>query len=137
MKLKQGFTLIEVMIVVAIIGILTAIAVPAYVDYVTRAKIPDATAGLAGKRILLEQFFQDNRTYVGAPACVNDTSGQNFDFACTAADATSYVLAATGKDSMLGLGYTVNQANARASTSTKSGWTGNAACWATKKDGSC
>jgi type IV pilus assembly protein PilE len=137
MKNQRGFTLIEVMVVVAIIGILSAIALPMYQDYVTRAKIPEATAALSAKRIQMEQYFQDNRQYTGAPTCANDTSGQSFDVACSAVAAETYMLTATGKDSMAGFTFQVNQANQRSSTTTKAGWTGSATCWATKKDGSC
>jgi type IV pilus assembly protein PilE len=137
MNHQRGFTLIEVMVVVAIIGILSAIALPMYQDYVTRAKIPEATAILSTKRVQMEQFFQDNRTYTGAPACANDTSGQNFDVVCAAVATETYTLTATGKGAMAGFVFQVNQANARSSTTTKSGWTGNSNCWATKKDGSC
>jgi prepilin-type N-terminal cleavage/methylation domain-containing protein len=57
MKIPKGFTLIELMIVVAVVGILTAIAVPSYTNYVIRGKIPEATSQLASKRVQMEQFF--------------------------------------------------------------------------------
>ena len=59
---------------------------PAYTDYVVRGKIPEATSNLATKRVQMEQFFQDNLTYAGAPACNTDSSAsQYFTFSCSAA----------------------------------------------------
>lgn len=142
---QNGFTLIEVMVVVVIIAILAAIAVPQYSDYVTRSKIADAVSGLSDSRVRAEQYFQDNRTYVGA--CVtgansagdilaNDTS--NFQFRCSAAPtATTYSLSATGIGSMNGFVYTVDQSNARQTTNALSGWATSGTCWVLKKDGSC
>lgn len=138
MKAQKGFTLIELMVVVAIVSILASIALPAYTDYVTRSKIPEATSALANKRIQLEQYFQDNRTYVGAPACANDAATSTFfDFSCSVETATAFTLDATGKASMLNFAYTINQTGARSSTITESSWSGNAACWVTKKGGAC
>lgn len=141
---QRGFTLIELMIVVAIVGIIAAIAVPAYGDYVTRAKIPDATSNLSTRRVQMEQFFLDNRTYVGAPACNDDTAtSTNFDFSCApanggvAATATVYTIAANGKNAMAGFRYTIDQAGNRATPAVKAGWTTNAACWVTRKGGEC
>ncbi len=61
-----GFTLTELMIVLVIIGVLTAIALPAYTDYARRAKRADATAGLQQMAALQERFFSDNNTYAAA-----------------------------------------------------------------------
>lgn len=144
MKTQNGFTLIELLIVVAIIGILAAVALPSYNDYVTRGKIPDATSGLAAKRVKMEQYFQDNRSYAGAPDCTgtDSTTSQYFDFSCpAAATTTTYTIQAVGKATMAGFKYTIDQAGARTTTMTApastKGWTGNASCWVTKKGGMC
>lgn len=135
----HGFTLIEIMIVVAIVAVLSAIAIPSYRDYVVRGKIPDATSNLATKRVQIEQFFLDNRSYVAAPACEADTtSSKYFDFSCSpAATATAYTLTAVGKGSMAGFTYTIDQLNTKATTAVPSGWTTSASCWVTQKSEAC
>jgi type IV pilus assembly protein PilE len=141
----SGFTLIEVMIVVAIIAILASIAVPAYDDYVRRGRVPDATAGLAVKQVQLEQWFQDRRTYVGSDAAANrpcfvDTTNRNFDFSCANLTQNTYILTAAGKGRMAGFTYTINQANARTSAVPAGiGWTLPAPnnCWVTRRGGQC
>ncbi len=137
---QKGFTLIELMIAVAIIGILAAIVVPSYRDYVVNSTLAEAASGLADKRIRMEQFFQDNRTYVGADGaglpCANDNTGQNFNFSCAVA-ATTYTITATGKATAAGFTFTVNESNAKATTAAAAGWATNATCWIRKKGGVC
>lgn len=140
MKRDKGFSLIELMVVVAVIGILAAVAVPAYGRYVQRGKIAEATTQLSGLRVRMEQYYQDNRTYLNAAACgvamPTSPAVQYFTFGCVAT-ATTYTITATGIGSMLNFAYTINEQNAKTSTITADGWTGNATCWATKQDGSC
>ena len=59
-KLQQGFTLIELMIVVAIIGILAAIAIPAYSDYTIRAKVSEGVNAMAAAKTAVGEFFVSN-----------------------------------------------------------------------------
>ena len=63
MKKQQGFTLIELMIVVAIIGILAAIAIPAYQDYTIRAQVSEGLSLSSGAKAAVAEFFQDSGTW--------------------------------------------------------------------------
>jgi type IV pilus assembly protein PilE len=148
MKLERGFTLIEMMVVVAVIAILTAIAVPAYQNYVIKAKIPDATSNLATYRVRMEQYFQDNGKYTssaGAPNCgVQWPQSDYFNYTCTATSDTAYLITATGPGSkgaaMNNFSYTIDSNNAKQTTSAALGWTAAVMptnCWITKAGGTC
>jgi len=137
-----GFSLIELMVAVAIAAILAAVAVPSYSEYVMRGRIPEATNGLSTLRVQLEQYYQDNRTYVGA--CASGTvaplpGGVNFTFSCPTLTATAFTAQASGTGSMANFVYTVNESNARQTTRVpNTGWGSTpAACWIVRKGGGC
>ena len=132
------------MVVVAIIAILAAIALPSYTDYVRRGKIQEATTNLLTMRTKLEQFYQDTKTYVGACAAGTvaplPANQKYFTITCPSANltATTYTVVATGTGDLTGFVYTINQANARVSTVTGvDGWSGNGSCWVIRKGGTC
>ena len=70
MKMQKGFTLIELMIVVAIIGILAAIALPAYQDYTVRAKVSEAVIACSSAKSAMSEAFQSDGV-VGLTATAN------------------------------------------------------------------
>ena len=100
MKRSRGFTLIELMIVIGIVAILAAIAIPSYTDYVRRGRITEAISTLAGMRVKMEQFFQDNRSY--ALACVAGTVAPQpantayWTYNCAGLTLNTYLITATG-----------------------------------------
>jgi type IV pilus assembly protein PilE len=146
MRSAKGFTLIELMITVAIVAILAAVAIPSYTVYITRSKIQEATSTLLSMRIKMEQYFQDQRTFIGA--CAAGTVAplpaglKYFTVGCSNQTATTYTVTATGiaGSDMAQFSFTIDQANNRATTNvpTASGWSLPAtSCWVTRKGGIC
>jgi type IV pilus assembly protein PilE len=147
-----GFTLLEVLITVAIVGILAAIAVPSYGYFVTRSRIIEATTALGDIRSQMEKYFMDNRRYDNGGVCGVETlafkpitafnsSSKNFTITCPAGalTATTYSLQADGIGPMVGFRYIVDQTNTKSTGALPAGWSlpNPNTCWALKKDGSC
>lgn len=134
MKLQKGFTLVELMIVVVVIGILSAIAFPAYQDYVKRGKLADAFGALSTWSLRMEQYNQDNRSYLSGTNCgVTAPTANVFTLSCTAT-ATTYTLTATGTGTVSNFVYTLDQSGAKTSNTS---WGSSTNCWVTKAGGAC
>ncbi len=146
---NRGFTLIEVLIVCAIVAVLAAVALPSYFSYIQRSKIIEATTALSDVRQRMEQKFLDSRTYADgtAPKCSDLATAASaklhaFTVSCSGVDVSTYTVDAKGitGSGMDKFEYTIDQSDAKATVTvdTARGWAGGGAtCWVTRKDGTC
>jgi type IV pilus assembly protein PilE len=149
MKKTFGFTLIELMIAIAIIGILAAIAYPNYTSYVIRSKLTEAQSTLSDYRVRMEQYYQDNRNYGSTAAtcgvAMPVTTVRYFTYTCNwGATATNQGFRITASSAAgIGLGaaadyvFDIDEGNVRRTTKFKGATVSGTNCWITAQGASC
>ena len=108
MKQQSGFTLIELMVVVAIVAIIATFAIPAFTEQVRKSRRSDAIATLGDLQVRQERWRSNNATYgtlaniTGTTAALFNGAHDNYDFAVTTNTATAYTITATPKGAQSG-----------------------------------
>lgn len=145
---NRGFTLIEVMITVAIVAILAAIALPAYNAYVYRSRIPAGLNALSAFQARMEQRYQDIGHYanvvvtsgVSAPGTncgIAAATVDNFTLACTLSGAgQGYTATATGSGPIAGASYQIDNNGLRSTLTHPLGAPSPNNCWS-MRGGTC
>jgi type IV pilus assembly protein PilE len=149
-KADHGFTLVELMITVAIVGILAAVGYPQYQNYVRRGQLGEAFTALSDMRVKMEQHYQDNKFYGSAVASTTcptlpgvpafPVTSKYFRYECgPGSSATTplqtFSLSAIGTGGLTtGYDYALNDRGAK-STTKFAGTTSTAACWLSKASG--
>jgi type IV pilus assembly protein PilE len=138
--------LIDLMISLLILSILAGIAIPSYRNSVKRGYLVNATNQLTSQRMLMEQYYQDNRQYTDAAngttyPCTSSTvgpSGAQFAITCPAPTTSTYTIQAVGSGQVADFTYTINQSGDMQTTKLPSGWGSYPqSCWIVKKGQTC
>ena len=138
-----GFTVTEVLVAVALVGVLAALALPGYGTYLARSRILEATMRLADHRAKMEQLYLDRRSYVDAgggcgiapsPPARDDA----FELRCSAT-ASTFVVTAAGRagSAMADFAFAVNESAQQSTLALPASWRRTADCWTIRPDGSC
>lgn len=134
---SPGFTLLELLVAMAVAGLLTVIAIASYTSYIQRARLSEAFEGLTNYRLKMEQAFQDNGNF-GTAACLVAVPADtpHFKFSCEIGNGgLSFVATAKGANKMEGRQFTVNDDGAQATTEFPGASGLPAACWLTRAGG--
>lgn len=150
LRRQSGFTIMELMIAVAIMGVLFGIALPSYKDYVRRGALPEGVSALSDYKIKMEQYYQDNRNYgsgAAGEACANASpapdwstfapSGKkNFSYSCVLSGTSGqgYAITATGTTGTPAAGHVYIQTHRGQQTTQFKGTTVAKDCWLMRGD---
>lgn len=138
MKLQRGFTLIELMIVVVIVGILAAFAIPSYIKYIKNGNAQEAPGNLLAMKTQAEQYYADHPAtgYASFP-CTAPASAKNFNYDCGVPTKDTFTFTAMGKaaSNIVGWTYSIDQSGTR--TSSAIDGASSTSCWITQSGGSC
>ena len=137
---QAGFSLVELMVVLAIAAIIAAFALPAYRDHALRSNLPEMSSSLQLSALRLEQYYQDHRSYRNGTECgITLPRSERFLFNCSSPeDGQAFVLTATGIDAMAGFAYTIDQQGLTRTTSLPNAWgIAPLECWVMKRGARC
>ena len=130
-KVSNGFTLVELMVAVGIMGVLLAIGLPQYNEYLVKGKLTEAMSMLSDLQLRQEQYYQDNRTY--SNGMTPRVAGSYFtNTTCVTANSGQTYICSAGS-SALGYTYTISETGTK--TTTKGGVV--VQCWLKSSSGTC